>query len=167
MYTQHHRPNLVLTTMSMNAQQHILHPCRPLVLCVVSLLGKLMLSRSCALLWTALCSIPILRCSIAALYALNAVVHPLVGAGGPYPDGAPDAATHLRNVFHRMGLSDQEIVALSGAHTLGRSYPSRSGFGKLMFLPHCQHHTCCCASSSGSAAQDTSMRGISTLHCLV
>lgn len=54
----------------------------------------------------------------------------LPGGGGPYPDGAPDAATHLRNVFYRMGLSDQEIVALSGAHTLGRAYPSRSGFGK-------------------------------------
>ncbi len=52
------------------------------------------------------------------------------GGGGPYPDGAPDAATHLRNVFYRMGLTDQEIVALSGAHTLGRAYPSRSGFGK-------------------------------------
>ncbi|DBA66373.1 TPA: putative L-ascorbate peroxidase 7, chloroplastic [Trebouxia sp. C0005] len=54
----------------------------------------------------------------------------LPGGGGPYPDGAPDAATHLRNVFHRMGLNDQEIVVLSGAHTLGRAYPSRSGFGK-------------------------------------
>lgn len=53
-----------------------------------------------------------------------------VGGGGPYPDGAPDAATHLRNVFYRMGLSDQEIVVLSGAHTLGRAYPSRSGFGE-------------------------------------
>ena len=53
-----------------------------------------------------------------------------LGGGGPYPDGAPDAATHLRNVFYRMGLNDQEIVVLSGAHTLGRAYPSRSGFGE-------------------------------------
>ena len=28
-------------------------------------------------------------------------------------------APHLRDVFHRMGFSDQEIVALSGAHSLG------------------------------------------------
>ncbi|MBA0810179.1 hypothetical protein Gohar_002194 [Gossypium harknessii] len=29
-----------------------------------------------------------------------------------------------------MGLNDKEIVALSGAHTLGRSRPERSGWGK-------------------------------------
>jgi L-ascorbate peroxidase len=29
-----------------------------------------------------------------------------------------------------MGLDDKEIVALSGAHTLGRSRPDRSGWGK-------------------------------------
>jgi L-ascorbate peroxidase len=29
-----------------------------------------------------------------------------------------------------MGLDDKEIVALSGAHTLGRSRPERSGWGK-------------------------------------
>lgn len=31
--------------------------------------------------------------------------------------GEPDAATHLRNVFYRMGFDDRAIVALSGAHT--------------------------------------------------
>ena len=50
--------------------------------------------------------------------------------GAPWPKGADGAAAHLRDVFGRMGLSDQEIVALSGAHTLGRAKPSRSGFGK-------------------------------------
>ena len=35
------------------------------------------------------------------------------------PDGAKDA-DHLRHVFGRMGYSDQEIVALSGAHNLGQ-----------------------------------------------
>ncbi|KAL5559973.1 hypothetical protein UlMin_036184 [Ulmus minor] len=38
--------------------------------------------------------------------------------------GAPD----LRDIFYRMGLSDKDIVALSGAHTLGRAHPERSGF---------------------------------------
>ncbi|KAJ7965541.1 Ascorbate peroxidase [Quillaja saponaria] len=44
--------------------------------------------------------------------------------------GPPSPADHLREVFYRMGLSDKEIVALSGAHTLGRSRPERSGWGK-------------------------------------
>jgi len=41
--------------------------------------------------------------------------------------GEPDAATHLRNVFHRMGFTDKDIVTLSGAHTLGRAFKERSG----------------------------------------
>lgn len=73
--------------------------------------------------------------------------------------GPPSPADHLREVFYRMGLNDkvtlvfpfsfvhvkqdyfhfltvkvvlfkQEIVALSGAHTLGRARPERSGWGK-------------------------------------
>ncbi|KAJ9166675.1 hypothetical protein P3X46_021387 [Hevea brasiliensis] len=44
--------------------------------------------------------------------------------------GPPKPADHLREIFYRMGLNDQEIVALSGAHTLGRSRPDRSGWGK-------------------------------------
>ncbi|KAM3255564.1 hypothetical protein ACQJBY_048663 [Aegilops geniculata] len=44
--------------------------------------------------------------------------------------GPPSPAEHLREVFYRMGLNDKEIVALSGAHTLGRSRPERSGWGK-------------------------------------
>lgn len=35
---------------------------------------------------------------------------------------------HIRDIFYRMGWSDQEIVALSGAHALGRCHPDRSGF---------------------------------------
>jgi len=35
---------------------------------------------------------------------------------------------HLRNIFYRMGFNDQEIVALSGAHNLGRCHGDRSGF---------------------------------------
>jgi L-ascorbate peroxidase len=37
---------------------------------------------------------------------------------------------HLRKVFYRMGLNDEEIVALSGAHTFGRAYSDSSGLGK-------------------------------------
>lgn len=50
---------------------------------------------------------------------------------GKLPDaGPPSPAQHLRDVFYRMGLNDKDIVALSGAHTLGRSRPERSGWGK-------------------------------------
>lgn len=48
------------------------------------------------------------------------------------PDGRlPDAKKgheHLRDIFYRMGMVDREIVALSGAHALGRAHPDRSGF---------------------------------------
>lgn len=50
----------------------------------------------------------------------------LPAGNAPFPSGG-DAAGHLRAVFHRMGLSDQDIVALSGAHTVGRAHASRSG----------------------------------------
>ncbi|GJN08216.1 hypothetical protein PR202_ga26112 [Eleusine coracana subsp. coracana] len=51
----------------------------------------------------------------------------------PPPEGRlPDATKgtdHLRQVFGKqMGLSDQDIVALSGGHTLGRCHKERSGF---------------------------------------
>ncbi|GJN38468.1 hypothetical protein PR202_gb27509 [Eleusine coracana subsp. coracana] len=46
---------------------------------------------------------------------------------GRLPD-AKQGASHLRDVFYRMGLSDKDIVALSGGHTLGRARPERSGF---------------------------------------
>ncbi|WVO17780.1 hypothetical protein L204_105478 [Cryptococcus depauperatus] len=47
--------------------------------------------------------------------------------GNRLPDGAL-GAHHIRDVFGRMGFSDQEIVALSGAHNLGRCHKDRSGF---------------------------------------
>jgi len=46
---------------------------------------------------------------------------------GRLPDGAK-GADHLRHVFYRMGFNDREIVALSGAHSLGRCHSDRSGF---------------------------------------
>jgi len=56
------------------------------------------------------------------------------------PDGRlPDAAQaedHLRFIFYRMGFNDQEIVALSGAHAMGRCHTDRSGFeGPWSFSP--------------------------------
>ncbi|EXB37691.1 L-ascorbate peroxidase 2 [Morus notabilis] len=48
------------------------------------------------------------------------------------PEGRLPNATkgsdHLRDVFGHMGLSDKDIVALSGGHTLGRCHKDRSGF---------------------------------------
>ncbi|PAV18818.1 cytochrome C peroxidase [Pyrrhoderma noxium] len=56
------------------------------------------------------------------------------------PDGRlPDAsqgADHVRAIFYRMGFNDQEIVALVGAHALGRCHTDRSGFeGPWTFSP--------------------------------
>lgn len=57
------------------------------------------------------------------------------------PDGRlPDAskkAPHLREVFKkRMGFDDAQIVALSGAHVLGRCHTNRSGYeGPWTFSP--------------------------------
>mmetsp|Transcript_18563 Transcript_18563/g.24520 ORF Transcript_18563/g.24520 Transcript_18563/m.24520 type:complete len:264 (-) Transcript_18563:171-962(-) len=46
---------------------------------------------------------------------------------GRLPD-ATKGHDHLRDIFYRMGFTDKEIVALSGAHTLGRAHSDRSGF---------------------------------------
>ncbi len=58
--------------------------------------------------------------------------HPVGASNLPHPAGPwklpPE--DHLREVFYRMGFTDKEIVVLSGAHTLGRVRPERSGFGK-------------------------------------
>ena len=37
-------------------------------------------------------------------------------------------AVHIRDIFYRMGFNDREIVALIGAHTLGRCHADRSGY---------------------------------------
>lgn len=58
------------------------------------------------------------------------------GATSP-PDGRlPDAdkgsgkktIDHVRDVFYRMGFTDNEIVALLGAHSMGRCHTDRSGY---------------------------------------
>lgn len=46
---------------------------------------------------------------------------------GRLPD-ASLAHDHLRQVFYRMGFNDREIVALSGAHNLGKCHTDRSGY---------------------------------------
>lgn len=56
------------------------------------------------------------------------------------PDGRlPDASKdrkHIRAIFGRMGFNDQEMVALSGAHALGRCHTDRSGYdGPWTFSP--------------------------------
>jgi len=35
---------------------------------------------------------------------------------------------HIRDVFYRMGFNDQDIVALLGAHSLGRCHTDASGY---------------------------------------
>merc|ERR1719277_741192 len=46
---------------------------------------------------------------------------------GRLPDG-DKGADHLRAIFHAKGFDDKAIVALSGAHTVGRCHVERSGF---------------------------------------
>mmetsp|Transcript_108461 Transcript_108461/g.305754 ORF Transcript_108461/g.305754 Transcript_108461/m.305754 type:complete len:335 (+) Transcript_108461:42-1046(+) len=55
----------------------------------------------------------------------------------PLPDGrlpnadmgCPNATNaHIRDIFGRMGFNDREIVALSGAHALGRCHENASGY---------------------------------------
>ncbi|KAJ3190963.1 cytochrome c peroxidase [Irineochytrium annulatum] len=50
-----------------------------------------------------------------------------VPPNGRLPD-ASQGAKHIRDVFYRMGFNDRDIVALSGAHTLGRCHTDRSGY---------------------------------------
>jgi cytochrome c peroxidase len=45
---------------------------------------------------------------------------PNAESGSPGAD--KDDAAHLRSIFYRMGFNDQDIVALSGAHALGRCH---------------------------------------------
>jgi catalase (peroxidase I) len=46
---------------------------------------------------------------------------------GRLPDG-DKGADHLREIFHPKGFTDKDIVALSGAHTVGKCHADRSGF---------------------------------------
>lgn len=46
---------------------------------------------------------------------------------GRLPDG-DKGIDHLREIFHPKGFTDKDIVALSGAHTVGKCHLDRSGF---------------------------------------
>jgi len=46
---------------------------------------------------------------------------------GRLPD-ADKGSNHIRDIFYRMGFNDQDIVALIGAHVVGRMHKDRSGF---------------------------------------
>ena len=79
----------------------------------------------------------------------DALTPDAVTPNGRLPDadvGKPsDNAAHLRTIFGRMGFNDQQIVALSGAHALGRCHPDASGYsGPWTPTPTC-----------GAAAQRT------------
>ena len=49
------------------------------------------------------------------------------GQAGRLPDG-DKGVDHLREIFHPKGFTDRDIVALSGAHTVGKCHADRSGF---------------------------------------
>lgn len=54
---------------------------------------------------------------------------------GRLPDGSK-GQQHIRDVFYRMGFNDEEIVALIGAHCLGRCHTQNSGYdGPWTFSP--------------------------------
>lgn len=54
-----------------------------------------------------------------------------LGLPDGYPDensgGGKDPVNHLKWVFNKYGMDDVDIVALSGAHTIGRAFKHRSG----------------------------------------
>ncbi len=51
---------------------------------------------------------------------------------GRLPDadkGTPGSTiAHIRKIFSRMGFTDREMVALMGAHAVGRCHPEASGY---------------------------------------
>eukprot|EP00798_Chlamydomonas_sp_ICE-L_P001265 gene1265-32613_t len=63
----------------------------------------------------------------AGVVAIEAMGGPTIGFRAGRVDAlSPDAG--LRETFGRMGFNDQEIVALSGAHALGRCHAKSSGY---------------------------------------
>ena len=60
---------------------------------------------------------------------------------GRLPD-ASQGESHVREVFYRMGFNDREMVALIGAHTLGRCHTKNSGFDGPGLAPRQLSRTC-------------------------
>ncbi|KAF0852534.1 mitochondrial cytochrome c peroxidase (Ccp1) [Andalucia godoyi] len=46
----------------------------------------------------------------------------------PQDGWSEEMASHIRLIFNRMGFNDREIVALIGAHAVGRCHPNASGY---------------------------------------
>lgn len=51
-----------------------------------------------------------------------------VPENGNLPDASQESGDYIRKIFYRIGFTDQEIVALIGAHALGKCHTSRSGY---------------------------------------
>jgi L-ascorbate peroxidase len=52
---------------------------------------------------------------------------PLPQPFGPYPWGESMPAQHIKILANRLGFSHPEMIALMGAHTIGRGFKERSG----------------------------------------
>lgn len=67
---------------------------------------------------------------------------------GRLPDADKGARTktiqHIRDIFYRMGFNDQEIVALLGAHAMGRCHTDRSGYWCVRACVQMDIGGCCC-----------------------
>jgi catalase (peroxidase I) len=68
------------------------------------------------------------------------------GRPGAGPITVPTTIAHIRNTFYRMGLNDQEIVALCGAHGLGRCHKGDfpEGSHHPVITPTTAEVACCC-----------------------
>lgn len=66
---------------------------------------------------------------------------------GRLPDADKGSRTktiqHVRDIFYRMGFNDQEIVALLGAHAMGRCHTDRSGYWYVGLREFDQIASCC------------------------
>lgn len=89
----------------------------------------------------------------------------VASAAGRLPDG-DKGADHLRQIFGPKGFSDKDIVALSGAHTVGRMRPERSGFdGVWTEDPYKFDNSYFKDLLTKTFNQETSSKGLPQLRC--